>query len=330
MDNFNIHYYITPQNNNNNYLDSIILIPVCLLNSKEKKFKLISFQITINKKKIYTLNEYQNATITAANLIEEIYDIKIVDKYFIFVLAKDYNNISTQNTLLKLEIPFIFYSSINKAFYLNENKRPASINDFIDDKFRVLNIKDINIIETIDNKNLKFKKMTLLLNNKRKRDKEKITKNLFSFIRKKMFNNENELNFSSKEKNDIIKNITKNKYYNNKAITIEYSYKVNFTRIYELRNYDNLLGIVFYKKKMFLINKNLDSFIQIYNDKKKSKNEELNSFYALIFQNKIISKKDENLKNIIPSSTQANLSYLLNYYNNRPSDIFIYSIYEID
>ena len=330
LDKFNVHYYIIPHNNDNKYLDSIILIPVYLINNKEKKFILISFQITINKKTIYTLEEYQNATIIAANLIEEIYDIKITDKYFLFVLAKDYNNTETQSSLNLLRIPFIFFSAIQKSFYLNEKQELSSINELINDRYKILTNKDKNKFESIHIKNTKLVQITELLKKKRKKDKETITENIFNFLRKKMFNNENGLDFPKEMKKNIIENIYQNQYYKNIIITIEYGFKVNFSRSDELKQYDNLLGIVFYQNNIFLINKNFDSFIQVYQDnlkKPKNKTKELQSLLVLTNKNVKISEKDENLK--LSSLKNPNVENLLKYNCLRPSDIFVYVIYNI-
>ncbi len=145
-----------------------------------------------------------------------------------------------------------------------------------------------------------------------------------------MFNNENGLDFPKEMKKNIIENIYQNQYYKNKIITIEYGFKVNFSRFEELKQYENLLGIVFYQNTMFLINKNFDSFIQVYQDnlkKTKNKAKELQSLLVLTNKNVKISEKNENLK--LPSLNNPDVEALLKYNCLRPSDIFVYVIYNI-
>ena len=145
-----------------------------------------------------------------------------------------------------------------------------------------------------------------------------------------MFNNENGLDFPKEMKKNIIENIYQNQYYKNIIITIEYGFKVNFSRSDELKQYDNLLGIVFYQNNIFLINKNFDSFIQVYQDnlkKPKNKAKELQCLLVLTNKNVKISEKDENLK--LSSLKNPNVENLLKYNCLRPSDIFVYVIYNI-
>lgn len=99
------------QKTNNESLDSLILISSSNLNQIDQEFYLISLQITINKtgNKLKCPMDYCNATIEAAKLLETIYKIKIKNKYFLFVLLKEYNNADTQTSLIRLKIPYIFF-----------------------------------------------------------------------------------------------------------------------------------------------------------------------------------------------------------------------------
>ena len=333
LNEFYANYYIIPHKPNNELLDSIILIPVYLNNNSEKKFHLISFQITINKKKIYSLEEYQNETINAASYIEERYGIKIIDKYFIFVLSKDYKNITTQEALISGNIPFIFFSSIEKCFYLNKTTKLNNLEQFLDKQYKILSINDINKNESIDNKNRKFLQMSLYLKKKRKREKIKITKNLFNFARLKIFDNEIPLILTEDIKNKIIQKIINNNNYKEKKIIIEYIFRANFNRIYELYKYTDLLGITFFKGFIVLINDKFDSTIDILSisDNIKKKEKEKDNVLCEIYKyiNKNIKKEEENSL-IISSDKKPDFALLLKYNIYKPSDIFIFSIYEIN
>ena len=327
---FNMNYYIIPNNPNNELLDSAILIPICLHNNMEKKFNLVSLQITINKDEIYTIEEYHNATKIAAKLFEEIYDIKIINQYFIFVLAKDYENLTTQKNLLVAKIPFIFFSNIDNGFYLDMDQKLINVEQFLDNKFIILEDKDLNKTESIHNKIRQFKKMSILLERKRKRDKSPTTKNLYSFTRKKMFKNEIALILSKTKKEKIIKTINNEKYYKNKKITIEYAFRARFSKIEELLQYQKLLGIVFFKSHIFLINNKLNSKIIMISDNDNKQSDKLRLLFH-DFVNDIYKDKKENLiDNSLWSIEKPNLDNLLKYNLNEPSDIFLFSIYELN
>ena len=149
-----------------------------------------------------------------------------------------------------------------------------------------------------------------------------------------MFNNEIALILPKEVKKDIINLISKNNWYKNKKITIEYIFRVNFSRINEFDYYytNNLLGIIFFKNELFFINNRLEQKIHIYNKRdKNSKNKLLSLLGYINEKNKNIIDIDENLYKSYDSSTKKlTYSNLLDYNKNRPSDIFIFSILEIN
>ena len=149
-----------------------------------------------------------------------------------------------------------------------------------------------------------------------------------------MFNNEIALILPKEVKKDIINLISKNNWYKNKKITIEYIFRVNFSRINEFDYYytNNLLGIIFFKNELFFINNRLEQKIHIYNKRdKNSKNKLLSLLGYINEKNKNIIDIDENLYKSYDSSTKKlTYSNLLEYNKNRPSDIFIFSILEIN
>ena len=327
LDNYNVNYYIIPHNMNNKFLDSIILIPSSLDNNNNKSFFLISLQITINKKKIYSLEEYTNETIIASNLIKEIYDINIIDNYFTFVLATDYNNSDTQKSLQILGIPFIFFSTFESYFYFDRNKeqRIDNIQQLLNEKFKIFNQIDFYKNESIYKKNILYHKMENLLKRKRKKDKKQITKDLFDFTRKKIIKDEIPLILSEEIENKIINHLNKIDFYKNKKIHLEYIFRANLCRIWELDDCDKFfLGIIFYKKNLFIINKELNSNIEMICSHENEKQSEL--LNLLMYINNIKKGKidlNETIK-------KPDLKQLMNYYENKPSDIFVFRIYEIN
>ncbi len=122
--------------------------------------------------------------------------------------------------------------------------------------------------------------METLLKQKRKRDKIKITKNLFSFLRKKLYNNEKPLILDEQTNKKIINTLK------NIDIYIEYIFRTTFSKAKELlKNESKLLGVVFYKEKIFIINSKLIPDIKMI-DKEKNKNNKIRlDFYDLVHSN---------------------------------------------
>ena len=86
-----------PWKTNNTFLDSIILFPDKIDNNS---FIMISLQITIRKNNIYSLQEYHSTTSSAETKIQDVYGVCIKQKYFSFILAKEYWNKTTQENLI--------------------------------------------------------------------------------------------------------------------------------------------------------------------------------------------------------------------------------------
>ena len=324
LNDYNSNYYIICHSPNNRYLDSLILIPCSQDNESDKIFNLIGLQITINKWKIYELNEYHSATEIAAQKMISVYDIKIKDMFFCFVLSEEYENKSTQQNLEKLGIPFTFYSTINNCFFLESKKKIESISQFLRDEFKLQTNQ--NKKESVFYKNNIFKKMEDYLQKKRKRDKKfKVTKNSFNFIKGKMFKEEKEFILPKDKLNKIIETINNTVFFKNKKIFIEYIFKVNFFEYENLYSCnDDLIGICFYKGNIFLFNKKLGSRIKILSTNQKEKN---NLTDLLNYINDNIEKNiDNDNDNSLNNYTFKNL---MRYNMNTPSEIFVFAIYEI-
>ena len=272
LNDFNCNYYIICHSSNNNYLDSIILIPCSQDNQNDKIFNLIALQITINKWKIYGLDEYHKATETAAQKISSIYDIRIKDKFFCFVLSEEYENKATQQNLDKLGIPFVFFSTAENCFFLETKEKIESLCQFLNNEFKLSTNQ--NKKESVFYKNNIFKKMENYLQKKRKRDKKfKITQNSFNFIKEKMFKGESQLILPKEKIDEIIEKLKNAEFFKSKNIIIEYMFKVKFSESKKLDLFnDDLVGICFYKKNIFLFNNKLGSKIKTLSKNKKEKN----------------------------------------------------------
>ena len=318
------NYYICPEKSNNKYLDSIMLIPDPKGNNT---FILIAFQITIKKNKIYSLKEYHDATSFAASKIKGTYGINISKKYFVFILAKDYQNDLTQKKLNLEKIPFIFYSTIDKMFFENEKEKIYNINSLFNDYYKVEDFDSIKIEETFLHKRNQLLLLNTYLNRKRKRDNLEITKNLFSFTLEKMLNEKNCLALPQKIKDNIITKILRK---NKETTTIEYVSKINFHRITEINKDDNFIGIFFYKQNYFVYHK---SIILYHEDKlSKEKNSIILELYDIIYRNLENNDKiNESTLYAIPKSTSIpSFSKLMKSVSCEASDVFIYYIYEMD
>ena len=322
------NYYICPEKPNNKYLDSIILIPDLIGNNT---FIIIAFQITKKKNKIYSLKEYHDATSFAASKIKSVYGINISKKFFVFVLAKDYKNDSTQKKLSLEKKPFIFYSTIDKIFFENKKEELLNISSLFNDYYEVTDFDSTKKEESFLNKRAKLLLLNTFLNKKRKRDNLEISKNLFSFTRKKILEERKCLILPQKIKNNIINRILGK---NVKITTIEYVSKINFKRITEMNKDGNFIEIFFYKQHYFIYYKSL---ILHYNDNL-SKEEE-NKISCLKEElNKIIFRNIENENQInestlyaIPKSTEIpSFENLMKSKNYEASDVFIFYIYEMD
>ena len=320
--NYNYNYYINCHRSNNPFLDSVILIPCSQDNAHEKIFNLLSFQITINKWKIYQLNKYHRATNNAAILMSKIYNITIKDKFFTFVLAKDYDNKKTQEDLDTLGIPFVFFSTIDNCFFFENNKIIDSIDKFLKDEFKIStdkNKKEKNFYY----KNRMFKRVEYFLQKKRRREpKFKITKNSFNYLRRKLCDEEGELELEEKTKKIIIEKLNKTEDFKGKKIIIQYAYKLTFFQYDNLFSCnDDLFGICAYKNNIFLIYKKLEYIITSLSDDK-NQNNILNDLLNYI--NMAKNRKKDNYS----TSKIPNFQNLLDFYIEKPSEIFVFAIYE--
>ena len=319
---FDSNYYIVPQNPINQFLDSIILIP-CLSSAKVPYYDLISLQMTI-KKKIYSKKEYEEATISAAKLLEKIYKIKINSKYFIFILAKDYQNQTTKNELFTNNIQFILYSTTDSCFYLNNSKKMISVKNLLNITYKIKEENDLYSEETVFYKTLKLNEVEKLLKKKRKKDNKPITKKLFTFTRTHYFGNDSTLELDDNLKSKII-GIIKKETKNKGKITIEYAFSENLLFYFELMDFEDLIGLIFFKSNIFIVSPNFK--IKVISDKSEKEKEAATQTLAVELLNIKQNYRNKNFN--AQSQVKKDLSNLLKYNQHAPSDLFVFKIYEI-
>ena len=328
LDNFITSYYITPYNPNNEHLDSILLIPSPFNDKYTKNYSLISTQMTIKKEKIYKLEEYFEATNTAAGLMKKIYHINITDKYFIFILAKEYDNSSTQRKLEIEGIPYIFYSTNDKYFYFDEKRKVKGIKELLMNEFKVESEKDQIQKQFLYNKNLRLSVLHELLKKKREYDNNEITKNLFSFARKKIFS-DYPLSDIGLVKQKIMLEINKIESLKNKPKVLEYVFQIPFSEINNINLYDNLLGIFAFSGELILFYNN-QNIIKLYPVEKNIKESKIDKIKLLIFDNSYIGLKEDIHDYLKSEKKVQSIKNLIMYNTFRPSDVFVYCIYNIE
>jgi len=162
------------------------------------------------------------------------------------------------------------------------------------------------------------------LNRKRRRDNRGISKNIFSFGRKKIYNEDFCLILPQKIKDDIITNILKKE---KDTITIEYISKINFSRISEIPKEDNFLGVFFYRKNYFVYYKSLLLHSNTYLSEEQK-------YQILNIKQELIEKIFLNINNENTILSKSEKIYTYEYFmeniHYKVSDVYIYYIYELE
>ena len=133
----NNFYYFKPENQDNKYFDSIFLIKI-----SDNEYSIIATQITKNKTRTNVKTKKKYSKFLKENVkkkFENLYDIKISNMYFVFVLSNDDDsNDSLCKILNQYEISYVFYSIKDKCFYNERNKNKIDdINNFINEKSKI-------------------------------------------------------------------------------------------------------------------------------------------------------------------------------------------------
>ena len=312
-------YYICPKNPSNKLIDSIILIPPKIYDSNNLEYWLVSLQITISKPELKTLREYHIATLNAAKLLENIYKIKIIDKYFLFVLLLEYNNrIETEKLLIKENIKFIYFSSKRNMFYFNDNTEINNIRQIllIDS---IINDKPLEK-EFLGNKIGHFKNLQDCLNRKIIEKNDSITDEEYYKEREKIFPKDKPINFpigvmnKIKEKIKIILDIKK-------VIKIKYAFISPFYNIEKLDQEDDLFGLIFYKSKIYIYYRGILYDLN-------EKNDILGTIGKSPLDNYISENSSKKINDGYEQVYNKEKLYntLIKYCQNKPSSIYVYYI----
>lgn len=123
--------------------------------------------------------------------------------------------------------------------------------------------------------------------------------------------------------------IKQSKDYKNKEITIEYAFRIKFSEINNLLNDIDrirLVGICFYKQEIFLLHSNVRVVSQIDNSKKNNENKLCDMLYYINY----INDCDYEKKEVIYPEKNPEYNNLIKFHLNEPSEIFVFSIYEIN
>ena len=258
------YFYFHPENQDNYLIDSILIFP-----DRKNNFSLIAFQITKykDKDKIKSKKLYQNYIINnIKQKFENLYNIKITKAYLWFILSNEHKE--NDKTCVELDfqkIMYVFYSIEQKCFFKERNickinnlfyfeKEEALIYPKKDNYYENIYIEPSSISE--------FEEELYYLS--KKRDMINYEK-----IRKSFFGNNFGIKIKGLLKNSIIDKI-KEINENNKNFYLLFLFCFPFS---DLKKYnelnDNLIFILKYKKKIYLIYKN--SFFEIDNIRKKLK-----------------------------------------------------------
>ena len=314
-------YYITPKNPNNEALDSAILIPSNIYDENYLIFALVCLQVTISKTLSKTLEEYHQFTLLAAKKFEKIYGIKIINKYFIFVLIKEYDNKATQNSLIKARIPFIFYSKELKQFLTPEDTPINNVSQlmFIDYKIIDKPLEE----EIIAKKTGKLRKLENLLNRKRLLENKDTTEEDYYKERIKLFPKDEPINLPTQLIKKIIDYFKDNKFYSLKNVkSIRYAYVSPLYKVNSIIKENDLFGLIFYKKEMFIFYQGDISILSKENKKNIMAINEIENIIKRDIENKSDIKDEYG----ISYDQEKNYEKLTKYYLNNPSSIYVYQL----
>ena len=309
------YYYISPKNQINKNFDSLMLIKT----TQEHEYNMIIFQHTKykDKRKIKTKSTYKKyAEKKVKPKFEELYNIKIVKIYFIFILSNEHEeNDETCTVLKENKIGYLFYSIEKKEIYkqrstekiknLSDLMNPNYLifpNEDNDNKDYTFNMQMINTIENIIKDKLK---------NKEKINYEKIRKEIIPYSAGP------KINIDLKKK--IISGIIKNSY--NLFDFIFYA-STPYTQLSFNTALENDLFLIFkinniiylyYHQSIFVIDVKKNSIIE---------KQELDIFNLL----KFIHKDGKNIFIIINNGVELKDIPDL---NKGESNIFIFKIYKM-
>ena len=304
-------YYIIPGSQTNRSLDSIMLIPI-----GGNEFNMICFQITKHKMTIKEKKDYSTDCFIAKSKFEESYGIKIKNVYFYFILAEDYMNEDTKNSLDINNISY-FYFSIRKVAFI-KNDEIIQITDLCNPEAEITQVIENNEYRTFENKNELIKITENFLIKKRKRDINfKISETIYEKARKYLFRLSSHISLDQdieKEMRNIV-----NKAGKKKNFIFTYVFNVNFSEYTDFLKHIDLIGVIidengkkekersyhyYYQGQLYPQNSELD--VEIYS--------------------KMVNKKERTQRLI-----ERKNNYLLKEVPSKfCNSIFVFKIYEIN
>ena len=315
--NNNNNYYIKPKSQTNKDFDSLFLKNLFEKENNKSKFIMILFQITKNKNNsdIKTKKDYYNSSLKVKQKIETIYNINITEIHFFYILGSELNEGNTTQYLKEKKIEFIFFS-ITKSIFL-KSKDGKELNELPFNE----NSKIYPLSYEYDSLMNNYKKLDNLehhlLLKKRKKEIENIDQNIYEYFRRKEFPDDYEFQLLSNDVKKIINFIHQinKRTYANLEITILYSFKVSLEEFINLKNYEDLFGIFYYKGYL----------IFLYNGVYKI----LNEYKKFTIKNMNIYKEIQDLISFNQKNKKINSTYILKEEipNYNLEYIFIYKIY---
>jgi len=256
-------YYIKPENQINNLVDSLMIIK-----KQDKQFIMIAFQITkyknkseIHSKLIYERNIKDNIKIKFENL----YGIEIVEIYFWFILSNEcINNESTCVFLDDRKMKYVFYSLKDKCFYKDRSKiKLDKIDSFYEENSKIFPLKEekeekviINLNPTICHFLIKEIEQKIILEMEKIEENNGVNKNInYEKLRNETYPSSQKIIISNKQK-EIIVNILKSKSIYSNNIQLLYLFCIPLIHLRFYINNENLIFIFRYKNKFYFDNKN--------------------------------------------------------------------------
>ena len=232
-----------------------------------------------------------------------------------------FDNKSTQNSLEKAKIPFIFYSKELRQFLTADNK--------IIDNISQLRLKEAKIIdkpleeEQISNKTAKLRNLEDFLNKKRLLGKEGLTEDDYYERRKEVFPKDEPINLPDQVIIKI-KDCFKNKiFFSSKIIkSMRYAYVSPLYMVKPITIESDLFGLIFYKKEIFIYYDGIIHILSEEDEKNVLIIKELEDFIQKDLDNKSDIKDEYGLS----YNKEKNYENLLKYNLNKPSSIYVYQI----
>jgi len=237
-------HYIVPGSHINKELDSAILIP-----EFDGTFCLITLQLTKAKDyKIKDKEEYIQASFIAKTKFENLYNIKINNVHFYFVLIDEFQTEKTINNLITKQISYLLFSLKNKNI-TKDGEKILSVYNLKSKDSAISQNSDI-IDKDLDIKNNSISEIEFFLRKKRGQGPI-ITRNMYERARLEIFKRDKGLRITNKERNNIINKI-KSFYEIKYNFTIKYVFKIRYKELLKLSKYKKLFGLFVYNKIMFI------------------------------------------------------------------------------